>query len=208
MRANFYLVTRDLHLYAGLFLSPFVLVFAISVVLLNHPGIPLGKAVELPPVTLHVDLPPGIEKLEGLERVKAVRQVLQKSGITGEIGFISQNAERHRIAFPVTRPGYEAQVEVALDTQIATISQSRTGLWDAFIFLHKMPGPHLANIRRNWNVTRYWGWMVDGTVWILMFLTVSGFYLWIILKSERTPGLIMITGGAVALLGALYALCG
>ena len=31
-----YLVTRDLHLYIGLFLSPFVLVFAVSVVYLGH----------------------------------------------------------------------------------------------------------------------------------------------------------------------------
>ena len=32
MGKRFYLVTRDLHLYLGLFISPFVLVFAISVV--------------------------------------------------------------------------------------------------------------------------------------------------------------------------------
>ena len=33
---RFYLVTRDLHLYVGLFLSPFVLVFAVSVFYLVH----------------------------------------------------------------------------------------------------------------------------------------------------------------------------
>ena len=33
---RFYLITRDLHLYLGLFISPFVLLFAISVIFLVH----------------------------------------------------------------------------------------------------------------------------------------------------------------------------
>ena len=33
---RFYLITRDLHLYVGLFLSPFVLVFSVSVFYLVH----------------------------------------------------------------------------------------------------------------------------------------------------------------------------
>jgi len=37
---RFYLITRDLHLYFGLFISPFVLLFAISVIFLVHAWIP------------------------------------------------------------------------------------------------------------------------------------------------------------------------
>jgi len=37
---RFYLVSRDLHLYFGLFLSPFVLVFAISTLFLVHSWFP------------------------------------------------------------------------------------------------------------------------------------------------------------------------
>src|SRR4029079_9472663 len=36
---RFYLITRDLHLYFGLFISPFILLFAISVFFLVH-GLP------------------------------------------------------------------------------------------------------------------------------------------------------------------------
>ena len=36
MNKRFYLITRDLHLYFGLFVSPFVLVFAFSVFFLVH----------------------------------------------------------------------------------------------------------------------------------------------------------------------------
>jgi len=43
MRFRLYSLTRELHSYVGLFLSPFVLVFAVSVILLNHPDLPLGR---------------------------------------------------------------------------------------------------------------------------------------------------------------------
>jgi hypothetical protein len=36
MSRPFYRVTRDLHLYFGLFISPFILVFAVSVFFLVH----------------------------------------------------------------------------------------------------------------------------------------------------------------------------
>ncbi len=40
MRRRFYRLIRDLHLYLGLFSSPFVLVFAISVFFLVHAWLP------------------------------------------------------------------------------------------------------------------------------------------------------------------------
>jgi hypothetical protein len=40
MRGRFYRLIRDLHLYLGLFISPFVLVFAISVFFLVHSWLP------------------------------------------------------------------------------------------------------------------------------------------------------------------------
>src|SRR6266700_3133883 len=44
MSKPFYLVTRDLHLYFGLFISPFILVFAISTFFLVHSWIPRALA--------------------------------------------------------------------------------------------------------------------------------------------------------------------
>ncbi len=42
---QFYLWGRDLHFYFGLAISPFILIFATSVIFLNHPRIPLGGAL-------------------------------------------------------------------------------------------------------------------------------------------------------------------
>ena len=77
---RFYLVTRDLHLYIGLFLSPFVLVFAVSVFYLVHglsnrpsPG-PSDPSLTV----ANVNVNPEVAKLQGRARVDALRPVLEQ----------------------------------------------------------------------------------------------------------------------------------
>jgi hypothetical protein len=158
-------------------------------------------------VALHVDLPPGIDKLEGMERVRQARQIIRQVGVSGEIGFVNYSRSDGTITIPVSKPGTEAIVKISSNTGIASVIHRKTGFWASLIFFHKMPGPHLANIRGNWPVVRVWAWLADGTAWLLLFLSVSGVYLWAILKSERTVGLVLIVAGLASFLGALYAVC-
>jgi hypothetical protein len=196
--------TRDLHLYAGLFISPFLLLFAASVFFLNHGKIVLG---EPPPGAIFHDLtiPDGFDRLQGREAVNRAREILAQLPVTGEIGFLRYNrAERH-LLFPVSRPGLEATVDVDLDAQSASVSARRTGIWEAMAFLHKMPGPHNVAIRGNWPVLRVWTWFADATIYLTLFISLSGIYLWYALKAERAIGLTLLAAGAVTLCGLIYA---
>jgi hypothetical protein len=59
-----YLITRDLHLYVGLFLSPFILVFSISVFYLVH-GLALRPApdpAEASRTATNLSVPPDIAR--------------------------------------------------------------------------------------------------------------------------------------------------
>jgi len=208
MRTRINSLTRDLHLYIGLFLSSFVILFAASVILLNHPDIPLATVIESKTDRVNVDLPTGLDRLQGMERVQRARQVLRQAGVSGEIGFVSYSAAEGSISIPVSKPGYEATVSVKMDTGLASITRRKTGFWNAIIYLHKMPGPHLANIRGNWPVVRVWGWLADATAWLLIFLSASGVYLWVVLRSERHFGLMLLVVGMISSVGALYAICG
>lgn len=208
MRKGIYLLIADLHLYIGLFLSPFVLLYAASVILLNHPAIPLGTPKESPARSVQVHPTPGLEKLEGMARVQSARRILREARVSGEIGPIQYSGRDGRFTIPVSRPGYEAVVEVMLPNGSASIRERQTGFWDSLTFLHKMPGPHLANIRGNWPVLRVWAWLADGTAWLLIFLSVSGVYLWAVLRAERRIGAFLILAGAISLMGSLYAICG
>src|SRR5262245_31965381 len=89
MNGRFYRLTRYLHLYFGLFISPFVLAFSISVFFLVHSWMP-----RFAPETTHtrvvsaLALPDGLQKLSGRPLIDALIPVLATMNVPGEIGFV------------------------------------------------------------------------------------------------------------------------
>src|SRR6266508_1638898 len=124
MQKRVYLVTRDLHLYAGLFISPFVTLFAVSVFVLVHPAGPTPSASAAQPVrsVQNLEIPLGVESLSGRARVDAVRSLLDEAHVHGEIGFIQYVPKEHRLSIPVIVPGRETTFNVDLGTRTATIT--------------------------------------------------------------------------------------
>jgi hypothetical protein len=105
-------------------------------------------------------------------------------------------------------PGRETTFDLDLETRIATITERDTGIEDVLILLHKAPGPHLADIRMNWFPMLVWRWLADATVYLVLFISMSGIYLWAVLRSERRVGIAMLIAGAVCFLGMVYAIAG
>ena len=205
MVKRFYIVTRDLHLYAGLFLSPFLLVYAISVVYVAHFRV-TAEAAGPPRIASGLPVPPNLEQLTGRDQVIAVRNLLDRVGVAGEINFIRRIAKEHRLVIPVMLPGWETTVDLNVENRTASISRQRTGMVDALIHLHKMPGPHNASIRGNSTYMRLWRGLADSTTYGLLFLTLSGVYLWAVLRAERRIGGILLSLGAVTFFGLVYAI--
>ena len=210
MKKRFYIVTRDLHLYAGLFICPFVVVFAISVFALVHPSgvAPSGSESRAARSVANLKIPAGVESLSGRARVDAVRSLLDQARVRGEIGFIRYSPKDRQLSIPVSVPGRETVFDLDLATRSATITERDTGIADALILLHKAPGPHLADIRVNWFPMRVWRWLADATVYLILFISISGIYLWAVLRSERRVGIAMLIAGAVCFFGMVYALAG
>ena len=132
---------RDLHLYFGLFISPFILLFAASVFYLNH-----GKLIAAaePPVETYrnLDVPDGFDRLKGREAVDRATAILPQVRVAGEIGFLRYVARDRHLIFPVSKAGAEATVDVDLDARTATVKRRSMNLWESLSYLHKMPGPH------------------------------------------------------------------
>jgi hypothetical protein len=192
------------HLYCGLFAGPFFVVFALSAILLNHPTPAPAEAAAI--TAAGVRVPEGIERLEGMDRARAAQDILGQLGLTGEVGFVAFNPKQRVLNFSVARPGWEATVRVEMDAQRARVEARRRGLADALHWLHKMPGPHLVNLRGNWLYTRIWRVLSDASVYLLLLITVTGVYLWAVLRAERKIGLLLVAAGAVSFVGAIYAL--
>src|SRR5438067_6735836 len=111
MSKRFYLITRDLHLYFGLFISPFVLVFAVSVFFLVHSWIPGERTTNRSTASVsELQLPPDLEKLSGRDMVDALRPLLNRIGVQGEIQFVRRFPREHRVVVPVIVPGREPTV--------------------------------------------------------------------------------------------------
>ena len=206
MARRFYATTRDLHLYTGLFLSPFVLVFAASVFLLVHvPQTTTGTGDDSRSAS-DLEVSPAIEGLNARDQVAALRPVLAEIGVHGEVNFIRRVPKEHRLIIPVLLPGRETTVDLDVLRRSARISVRTTGLSDAIVHLHKMPGPHNVGIRGNASYMRAWRWLADLTTYGLLFLTMSGVYLWAVLRAERQVGLSLICAGAVSFFGLIYAI--
>ncbi|HUL51533.1 MAG TPA: PepSY-associated TM helix domain-containing protein [Candidatus Nitrosotalea sp.] len=205
MKGRLYRLTRDLHLYFGLFISPFVLVFSISVFFLVHSWIPtFGPETARARVVSSLNLPAGLPKLSGRPLVDALKPVLESMNVPGEIGFVQHRVKEETLIIPVSIPGRATSVSIDLARREATIVTRETGLADALITLHKSPGQHGPDIRMNWFVMKVWRWFADATVYLILFISVSGIYLWHMLRSERKAGWVLLLAGAVTFFGMAY----
>ena len=203
---RFYLITRDLHLYFGLFLSPFILVFCVSVFYLVH-GLaqrPAPGPTDDSRSVANLSVPPGIATMTGRARVDALRPVLQQLSVHGEIDFVRHVAGEHRLIVPVRLPDRDTIVSLDYEERTATVTTRRQSLGDALVYLHKMPGPHNVDIRGNSLLMRAWRVLADTTAYLLLFITVSGIYLWVALRAERRVGLLLMLAGAGTFWGLVY----
>lgn len=208
MRGRFYWLVRDLHLYFGLFVSPFVLVFAISVFFLVHAWLPrFGSAASTTRVVSALPLPAELQSLSGRPLIEALKPVLEIAGVRGEVGFVRHMVKEEKLIIPVIIPGRETTVTINLASREASIATREPGLADALVTLHKAPGPHGPGIRLNWFWMRAWLWMADATVYLFLFVSVSGIYLWYILRAERRVGVLLLFAGSLTFFGMAYALC-
>jgi hypothetical protein len=187
-----------------LFISPFILLFSVSVFYLNH-----GKLVPADlPVDTYTDLniPDGFDRLKGREAVAHAKTILPQVGVAGEIGFLRYVPKDRHLIFPVSRAGSEATVDVDLDARTATVKRRSMHLWESVSYLHKMPGPHNIAIRGNWIGTQVWRVVADTTIYLVLFISMSGIYLWWAIQAERKTGLTLLAAGAVTFFGLIFAI--
>lgn len=201
-----YLITRDLHLYVGLFLSPFVLVFSVSVFYLVH-GLAHRAAPDASDASRTVEnvtVPLEIARMQGRARVDALRPVLAQLGVRGEIDFVRHVASQNRLIIPVRLPDRDTIVSLDYQQRTAIVTSRSQSIGDALVYLHKMPGPHNVDVRGNSRPMRAWSVLADATAYLLLFITISGIYLWVALRAERRVGLLLILAGASTFWGLVY----
>lgn len=207
MKRRFYWLIRDLHLFLGLFSSPFVIVFAVSVFFMVHGWLPWsGSSKSTTRTVPALPLPRNVQTLSGRPLIDALKPVLETADVRGEIGFIRHLVKEEELIIPVSIPGRETTVSIKLANGDATILTREVGLAAAMATLHRSPGEHAPAIRMNWFFIRAWRWFADTTAYLVLFITLSGIYLWFVLRAERRVGFVLIFTGALTFFGMAYAL--
>jgi hypothetical protein len=195
---KYYLPVRALHLYIGLLISPIVLIFALSVLTFNHPQFinEIFPSKEQPAFEVKLDSIP----VRSTDMLTA-RAILKKLEITGEVDYINKNDSS--MFFPVRTPGKLYRISVNTHSRTASITRTDLGALRGTTYMHYMPGPHNAAIRGNSGFMKAWRYLVDTTVYSLLFLTISGVFLWYFLQSERKSGIYAAAIGVLFLIGLL-----
>jgi hypothetical protein len=198
---KYYRSVRTIHLYFGLFLSPFVLIFSISALVLNHTDF-INRSN---PIKNLPDIKTSIDKIPyDTTDLQTAKGIIKKLGIKGEIDYVSQND--NQISFPVILPGLTTKIKINKQTKEVLITRKEEGSLRATNFLHKMPGPHNVKLRGNSLFMQNWKIVADLVVYILLFLSASGIFLWYFLKAERKLGWVAIILGAISFTGLLLLL--
>ena len=113
MRGRFYQAVRDLHLYLGLFISPFVLIFAISVFFLVHAWLPKpGSGASAPRIVHDLVLPADLENLSGRSLIDALQPVFRSVRVHGELKWVQHLAKENSFIIPVMIPGRTITVRI------------------------------------------------------------------------------------------------
>ena len=66
------------------------------------------------------------------------------------------------------------------------------------------PGGHTPALSMNWFPMRVWWWLSDTTAYLTLFITISGWYLWYVLRAERRIGCILLGTGTLLFFGLAY----
>jgi hypothetical protein len=192
-KKRFYQLNRQAHLYLGIAISPFLLIFAITTILLNH-GVKPSPSEDKMTVPIQLD-----DSLEGKE---LVADVLSQLNLSGEVIGNGQARNGHTI-IRVMRPGSAKFVNVDFEKKEALITDRSFGFMDTMRYLHLNPGPHKSP---TWILSKMWGWVADSTVYVTLILTLTGIYMWTILRAERKAGLVALGSGAFAFFAIIYGL--
>ena len=196
---NYYNLIRTLHVYFGLFITPFILIFSISVLAFNHTGFlnHINPAGSLTEIRTKLDSIP----CDSTDLLTA-KAIIRMLGINGEIDFITKNEDQ--ISFPVNKPGLKTMIVLNTHTDSAFITMKKEGSIRAMNYLHIMPGQHNAKLRGNSLFLKIWRLIADAVVYFIIFLLLSGILLWSFPESERNTGWYAIIPGILLFISLLF----
>jgi hypothetical protein len=182
-------VIRRTHMYLALFLGPWILMYALSTMFMNHRGGGHGA----PPPTFEaertLDYAPSFPAGAGREQM--AERILSDLGLTGAYSLPGGPAQQGRLTILRQDPVTPRRVTYQSESGKLTI-EKLTFRWSNFLErLHRRRG-----YQHRFALEDSWGFSVDLVIVAMVFWVLSGLWMWWEMKVTR------FWGGVFALLGA------
>jgi len=178
----------NLHLYGGLIACWYFLLYGVTSLSFNHPG--LLPKTEGPKRLWTAPLVVPAES-DDLKLAEAVRDRLGLSG--WPLPWDMRRDAQGELHFAMSRPGKDYRIHVDASDGIARVEEHRTGLRSILGFLH---GSTEGVPNAPW--TQVWSVYTEFTTWFLFFAVGSGLWLWVRRPARHRAAGWLLGGGAAA----------
>jgi hypothetical protein len=184
----------QLHLYAGLFCSAYLLVYGVTSLAFNHAWGAGAKAGAAREWRAEVAPPQAAEPQAMAEEIRD-RLGLMGWAPPGEVRGDGSTSLR----FTVERPGKSYKIQWQRRQGLAQVRETRKGFWPVLKAMHGLRAPP-----PNANFLHAWGWYTEITTFLVVFVALSGLYLWRARRIELfVGGVVLLTITALSLVTML-----
>jgi len=190
-------IVRRVHMYLGLFLAPWMLMYALSTMVMNHREFVTSfHATKTPVLTTERELDYSRSFPDGTTPQEMGRQILEDIGLAGA----------HRVSggkdgkpLVIERQQTLALRRITLDPKTAKLAIQREEFRSA-TFLERMH--RRRGYQHAYALEDTWAFTVDLTVLTIIFWALSGIWIWWELRPTRVWG--FVAGGLGLLLFAVF----
>ena|ERR1041385_702487 len=188
---------RKLHFYAGLYFLFFTWLFALSGLILNHPGWSFPESWKnRKERSFERQLTiPGPEVKGDLAQA---REIMRQLDIEGEILWTTTRTDPNQFVFQVRRPGDFFFLTADFTRKVVSVRHAHVNLWGVMKVLHVFTGVlNDPPNNRDWWLTYIWAFSMDAVAAGLIFMVLSSFYMWWELPQKRVPGAVALGVGTI-----------
>ena len=192
---------RRIHIYIGLFLFFFILLFSVSGLLLNHSQWKFAsfwkERKETKTVT-RVTIP------SNRDSASLIQHLMKQLNMAGEISNVQLTPES--IYFRVAKPGLIREINVDFKSCISVRKEIAFNWWGKIRNLHTFNGSDKEHpeFRPNWFVTNIWRLVMDSIAIGLIFLCISSWIMWYKVRKSYPAGLIVLVSGIAGAIFLIY----
>lgn len=190
---------RKIHIQLGLFLLVLTWIFALSGLMLNHPRWEISQFWNRRQVETTTQPLVGLsaDSVEGKRTGEGVRLVLEAVGIEGEPESVRWDGGTGLPTISVVRPGTISEIAVRPGWSEAEVKRTSTDGAGVLHMLHNFNGVSTedSSRHRDWFWTTVWIAAMDLLACALILWVLTGYYLWLQVKSRRLAGVICASAG-------------